>query len=368
MIRLFFVTLIILAISSSAIWMIENNGTVEILWLGYLVKTDILTSIVILIIAYYALAITFWIFSKIFSINLKKLFSTNKLKALTKLLQKDEQSFDSIFKILQNLENGDNKEALKNHKELVKTSKNLDLNDFLLAKIHFCLGDYKKSQEVAKKIEDPESSILILASELELALKKKDEEKTLDLAEKIISRSTKDSQNKSFKKALKIKINNFFKNEDYISAKDLLDEYSRLKDDPDFTKIFLQTNCGLALKSFEKKSFISSIKYANKALRFDQNYIMAHEIRLRSWIALGFGIKARNEIKKLYKQTKDPVFLALFDESNEGLSPEKKSQAMKKFLGVSSTKPNKMMNFLNKTFKKSSAIVKNQDLAKDLDK
>jgi len=351
--------------------MIENNGTLEILWLGYLVKTDILTSIAILIISYCALAIIFTILAKIFHFNfasVKKFFSPNKLKALTKSLQKDEQSFRLILQILQNLENGDDKEALKIHKQLIKTSKNQDLNDFLLAKIHFNLGDYKKSQEIAGKIEDNATSMLILASELELAVKKKDNTQISSLIEDIILKSPQDSQNKTLKKAICIKVNDLASLDNYEEARDLLDGRKILSKDPEISKLFAFVNNSIALKAAGKKSFITAIRQANKALDFDKNYIPAYEVKIRSWLALGFTLKSRNEIKKLYKQTKNPVFITLFDESLKGQSKEKRLSTIKKFIGTNSLKSNKRMNFLNKSSKKVSASEGGNVNYQDLDK
>jgi len=409
MIRVLLLIFFIVIISSSAIWMIENNGVLEISWLGYLIKTDILTSIIILIIAYYCLYITFTISSKIFSFNLgslKKLFSPNKLKLLTKSLQKDEQSFETILQILQNIENGDYKEALKNHKQLIKTSKNQELNDFLLAKIHFCLGDYKKSQEIAKKLTNAESSMLILASELEISLQKNDEEKVINLADMIISQSPEGSQSKSLKKAIEVRLDRFLKFDKYQEAKELLVSHDKISKDQDFAQMLAYLNAALAKESFDKKSFIAAIRCANRSLRIDPDYIPAHEIRLKSWLALGFTFKAKNEIKKLWKKSSNLIFVDIFDQSNQGLSSERKIKSIKKFLGVSKGKDidfalalvafrnkdyslakttmnslkskkispqgNKMLHFLNKILNNDSVIEEKssnyQDEAKDLGK
>ena len=338
MIRLILLIFIVLAIATSAIWMIENNGALEITWLGYLVKTDIMTSIVILIMSYYVLRIFFSITSKIFSFNLaslKKFFRPNKLKVLTKTLQNDEKSFEIIFHILQDLENGNNKDALKKHKELVKNSKNQELNNFLLAKIYFNLGDFKKSQEIAKNTS---SNTLTLASELEITLKDKDEEKTLSLADEIITKSSKKSQSEALKKSLEVKLDSLFKLAKYQEAKDLITSYNQLSNNPDFIKILDYINTSLAKESYDKKSFVSAIRSANKVLKSDPDNIPAQEIRLKSWLALGFIFKTRRELRKLWQKSGNLIFVDLFDQSNQKLSAKKRIKAIKKFLSKSTEK------------------------------
>ncbi|MBL6664241.1 MAG: heme biosynthesis HemY N-terminal domain-containing protein [Rickettsiales bacterium] len=338
MIRLIILILLIFVISSALVWMIENNGSLEIVWLGYLIKTDILTSLIIVALLYVALAIFWKIISGIFSVNLKALFSPNKLKKLSKLLQKDEQSFNMILSILQNLENGDNKEALQNHKQLTKTSNNEELNDFLLAKIYYCLEDYKKSQEIASKLENSESSILILASELELALKKKDKTNISHLVDEIIEKSPHDSQSKTLKKAIDLKIRDLIALRQYQEAKDVLKERKMLKQDPELIELFVLVNNALASEAFEKKSFISAIHLANKALKFDENHISSHEIKIKSWLALGFVMKARSDAKKQFKKTKKEIFVTLFSDSYQGQSEAKITKAIQKFVGTSKIK------------------------------
>lgn len=373
MIRVFLLILVIFAISWAAIWVIENNGQLEILWLGYLVKTDILTSIILLIVSYAIFAVVFSVLSKILTFNLAsiiKIFSPNKLKQLTKSLQKDERSFSTILKILQDLENGDDKQALKTHKELLKTSKNYELNDFLLAKIHFNLGDYKKSQEIARNLENSESSILILASEFELACKQEDNTKIAQLTDEIIAKSHEDSQNKSLKKAISLKIMDLANLNKYQEAKELLLRHKKLSQDPKLMELFTFTHSALAFSFFEKKSFISAIRLSGKSLKFDESYIPAQEIKIRSWLALGLVTKARSEAKKLYKKTKNQLFVTLYAKSYEGQSDEKIARQIQKFIGKKVINSNKMMNFLNKSSKKNAAndgIKTNcQDLEKDI--
>lgn len=156
MIKILLFIFVIVLISAITIWTIDNNGIIEIQWLDYFIKTDMLTAIIIIIISYCFLAIILSILSSIFSFKfstIKKIFAPNKLKLLTKSVKKDQEAFNLILEILQDLENNDAKSASKKHKNLIKLNNNKNLNNFLLAKIHNVNGELKKSEDLLKEIK-----------------------------------------------------------------------------------------------------------------------------------------------------------------------------------------------------------------------
>lgn len=156
MIKILLFIFVIVLISAITIWTIDNNGIIEIQWLDYFIKTDMLTAIIIIIISYCFLAIILSILSSIFSFKfstIKKIFAPNKLKLLTKSVKKDQEAFNLILEILQDLENNDAKSASKKHKNLIKLNNNKNLNNFLLAKIYNINGELKKSEDLLKEIK-----------------------------------------------------------------------------------------------------------------------------------------------------------------------------------------------------------------------
>lgn len=157
MIKFIIFTSLALISAFGIVWLFENNGTVLIDWLGYEVKSNVITAIIILIICHYVLVFLRAILSAIFSFNLKKIFNNwskkRKLNNLTKSVESDKKSFELIFDIIKFLEEGNKDKALASHKELAKFSSNKELKEVLLAKVLFQQGELKKSQEIFSKLK-----------------------------------------------------------------------------------------------------------------------------------------------------------------------------------------------------------------------
>lgn len=78
MIRLLTLILIAVAISIGLGWMLDNNGIVEINWLGYEIITDVFTTFVVITIATILIFILSYIIISFFSLRIFRIFSKNK--------------------------------------------------------------------------------------------------------------------------------------------------------------------------------------------------------------------------------------------------------------------------------------------------
>lgn len=138
-------------------WLFDNNGSILINWLGYEVKLEVITAIIILIIVHYILVIFSLVWSRIFSFSLSKIFSNwtkeRKLKILTKSTEFNKKAFGLVFEIIKLAEEGELNKALELQKELAKFISNKDLSELLLAQILFKKGELKKSQDIFSKLK-----------------------------------------------------------------------------------------------------------------------------------------------------------------------------------------------------------------------
>lgn len=72
MFKIFWYVFIAIILTFALSWMLENNGFVTILWLGYEIKTDILTALTVTIIFVLAILAIIYSLAKLFSIRLPK--------------------------------------------------------------------------------------------------------------------------------------------------------------------------------------------------------------------------------------------------------------------------------------------------------
>lgn len=313
MLLILWILFLVLAIASPLLWTLDNSGFVLINWLGYEVKTNILTAILLAIIFTFLIVFLSYLLTKILSLKfpdlLKIFFKKNYAKHLEKIIRKHHRAFELSSQLLLALEVNDQKLAEKLQKEFSKLVKNRHLNDFFLAKIFFEKKEFSKSYELFAKFSDNKNAkILALKSKLEFALQNHDETAAIAYAKQIIS--TKDNDLKTAKTLFSL----YKKLGLWQDSKELVAKFGAEKFKDELQKRDIAViNTAVALELYQKKNFFAALKQAKLALKAEENFLPALEIMLKSWIKLGFAFRARWLIKKLWRENPHLIFSEIFD-------------------------------------------------------
>jgi HemY protein len=319
-------------ISASLIWVLDNNGSVIITWLGYQIQTDILTAI---LLAIFFTVFTFFISylaARILAIKfpnlLKIFFRRSHVKRLEKLVHRHHKAFQTMSQLLLALENSDQNSSIELQKKFSKLIKNQPLNNFFLGKIFFEKKEFSKAAELfAKFPDDKNAKILILKSKLQLAIQNNDETSVMAYAEQILS-----VQKNDFATA-KILLTLYKKRSLWQEAKKLITDYGSaegFKDElqkRDLTII----HSSLAMEAYQHRKFSTAIKHAKITLKIDNEFLPAIEVLLKSLIKRGFTFQARWLLKKTWRKNPHLVLAEIYDFINRKFSPKNRLKMMKKF-------------------------------------
>lgn len=334
MIAILWFLLIAFLVTTSLIWMIDHNGLVLINWLGYEIKTDILTATLLAVFFTFLIFIFSYFLARILAIKfpnlLKTFFKKTYLKRLEKIILRHHQAFELMTQMLLSLEVNDAKSASDSQKKLAKLVKNSSLNNFFLGKIYFIKQDFSRSAEFFAKFgENKYAKILVLKSKFKLALNKQDEAGAIAYAKQILS----------------IKRDNFeiarslfslYKNRGlWQEAKALISEYGSEQFKEELQKHDVAAiNTALAFEAYRQRKFLLALKHSNIALKSENNFLPALEIKLKSWLKLGLKFKVVWKIKSLWRENPHLIFAEIFDLINRKSTPKNRIKAMKKITAL----------------------------------
>jgi uncharacterized membrane-anchored protein len=321
--------LITFFITSSFVWLLDHNGSVVITWLGYQVQADMLTAIVLA--AFFSLMafVISYVIARILAIKfptlLRALFKRSYVRSLEKLVLKHRRGFDSMVELMLALEISDKESAQNLHKKLEKFIKHSGLNDFFSGKILFEKGDFAKAAEIFEKFSNnSHAKIMVLRAKFELAIQSQDETKAIAYAKQILSVH---HENLDVAKRL---FSLYKKRGMWQDAKNLARDHGDEKFREELQKRDLAViNTALASELYMQKKFLLAIKHANIALKAENHFLPALEIRLKSWIKLGLGFKASWEIKALWKENPHLILAEIFDLINREYSAKARIKLMR---------------------------------------
>jgi HemY protein len=303
-----------------------------ITWLGYEIKTDILTATLLTIFFAFLLFAFSYLLARILAIkfpNLLKLFSKrNYLRRLEKLLKRHQQGFDVITQLLLSLESHDKKSSEELHKKFSKLIKNNDLNNFFLGKLCLERREFSKAAGFFSKLgENKHAKILVLKSKLELSLKNQDDVAAMAYAKQILSVKGDNLD------TAKILFSLYKKCGFWQEAKSLITQYGseQFKDELQKRDIAV-INTALALEAYQQKKFLLAIKHAKIALKSENNFLPAIEIAVKSWLKLGFVFTTRWKLKSLWRENPHLIFAEIFDATNRKSGARNRLKAMRKFV------------------------------------
>ena len=321
---------LVFILTTSLVWIIENNGSIVINWLGYEVQTDILTSLLICVFFLTLVAFTSYILTRLLAIKfpqlLKLLFKKSYTKKLEQIIINHHRGFETLSKLLLAMEVDDFENAKKIHKDFSKQIKYKNLNNFFEAKFAVEKGDFTASEEYFSQYkENPHAKILVLKSKLKIAIKNQEDQKAIEIAKEILILK-KDSL-KTAQELLRL----YKKNGNWQSAKSLIKDFGVDKFGDELQKRdMIILNTSLAQEALRNKKYISAIKYSKMALSNNEQFLPANQILIKSWIKLGFKFKAISIIKNLWKETPHIVLAELYGAIYRKSSIKNRIHAIKK--------------------------------------
>jgi HemY protein len=321
-------------VATSLVWMLDHNGVVLITWLGYEAKTDILTATLLAIIFTLTIFAFSYLLARILAIRfpnlLKIFFKKIYLKRLEKIILRHHQGFELMAQLMLSLETNDTKSAPDLQKKLAKLVKNSSLHNFFLGKISFIKQDFSKSAELFAKFgENKHAKILVLKSKFKLALSKQDEVGAIAYAKQILLIKRDNFE------IVKTLFALYKKQALWQEAKALISEYGSEQFKEELQKRDVAViNSALAFEAYRDKKFLLAIKHSNIAMKAENNFLPALEIKLKSWLKLGFKFRVGWKIKSLWRENPHLIFAEIFDLTNRKASAKNRIKAMKKIVQV----------------------------------
>lgn len=321
---------LIFLISSSAVWIIENNGELLIRWLGYSIQTDILSSILILLFIIIFIAFFTYIVTRLLAIKfpqlLKSFFKKSYTQKLEKIISNHHKAFETLTNLMLALEVDDIENAKKIHDQFSKQLRFKPLNDFLLARFAMDSEDYQNAEKLFGQFsENPHGKILLLKSKLKILTKENKIDSAIKVANEILV--LKKNSKSTAKELLKL----YKKNGSWQLAKKLIQEHGP----ENFTEELqardnIILNTSLAQESYRAKKYFQALKYAKIVINIDDQFLPANEIIIKSWIKLGCKFKAISVIKSLWRTNPHIILSELFSIIYKKNSPYKRIRAIKK--------------------------------------
>ena len=321
---------LVFTITTSIVWIIENNGSLILNWLGYEIQTDILTATLIFAFFLVSIALISYILTRLLSIKfpqlLKLLFKKSYTRKLEKIISNHHKGFETLSRLLLAIEVDDYESAKKIHKDFSKQIKYKNLNNFFEAKFALENNDFDVSQKYfAQYDKNPHAKILLLKSKLKIAINNNEDAKAIELAKQILV--LKKDSIKTAQELLKL----YKKNGNWQSIKSLINEFGADKFKEELQKRDLVIlNTSLAHEALKNKKYFRAIKYCKMALSSDNQFLPANEILIKSWIKLGFKFKAISIIKNLWKENPYIILVEIYDSLYRKASLKKRIYAVKK--------------------------------------
>jgi HemY protein len=330
--------LIIFFITSSVVWVIENNGEIIINWLGYQVQTDILTSILILLFLAVSIAFISYILTRLLAIKfpnlLKILFKKSYTKKLENIIIKHHNAFDLLTNLLLALEVDDLDNAKKIYQDFAKKSKFKPLKDFFSARFALENGDFETSEKLFREFQNnPHGKVLLLKSKLKILIKDNQINDAILVAQEILMH--KKNSLSTARELLKL----YKKNGNWQLAKNLIHDFGSTNFTEELqVRDTIILNSSLAQESYKSKKYFQAIRYAKLALNLDEQFLPANEILIKSWIKIGCKFKAISVIKYLWKTNPHIILIELYSALYKKNSPKKRIKVIKKLTKLNSNR------------------------------
>lgn len=318
----------------SIAWLIENNGSVVVNWLGYEMQTDVLTIILLTFFLTLLLIFLVSIFTRILAIKfpalLKFFFKRNYTKSLEKIIKKYHKSFDDLSSLLLALEVSDKKYIDLHYKNLAKNFKHKKINDFFQAKIAINDREFDKAVKLLSNFSNNHANIIKLKAKFAKVANDNDETRMIAYGMQLVR------LDRDFEIAKKIIILTK-KHQLWRDVNELIELFGEdlknfLKDDE-----LLNSQIAKVLGLYQKRNFLQSYNLANKLLLKDNTNSLLMKIVIKSMIKIGFRFCVTKKIKKFWLKNPQLFLCQMLDLNYRKFSPKIRLKLMEKFLKNSSS-------------------------------
>ncbi len=338
MFTVFWFIIALFLITYSVTWLIDNNGSVIVNWLGYEMQTDVLTIIIITIILTIVIIFLATFVTRILAIKfpslLKFFFKRNYTRSLEKIISRHHQGFEELSSLLLAIENSDEKYTKLHLKNFSKKIKNKKINDFIRGKIAL---EAKDNDNVVKYfsqfLNNNNANILSLKARFNIALAQNDETRVIAWGKQLCKLGNNIE-------IAKILIPYCKKHGLWHDVKELLKIIGADIDGQ------LDVNEIDALNLFEMKyfyqkhKFFKAIKITKILLAKEKNSnidsTLASSILIKSLIKLGFRFYVAKKIKNLWQKNPQIFLIALYNFNFRKFSNQRRLNFLKKLLKNSS--------------------------------
>lgn len=178
MVRSVFLFILIGALTTLVVWLINNTGYVNITLADYEISTS-LSVIIIAIFILFLLVYFFWFF-------IRRIFYVAAKIKNSFLLKNKCLGYKSLISGLFLLEIQDDKQLINNIEKIKALFKGEELLSYFKARSYFLIGNDLKAETFYKKILNSDAKILALYGLFKLAVKKKDQQESLILSRKML--------------------------------------------------------------------------------------------------------------------------------------------------------------------------------------
>ena len=360
MLTIIWYIILIFLVTSSVVWIIENNGTIEVNWLDYNIQTDILTAILILGFFLILIITLSYFLTRILAIKfpelLKFFFRKSYTRKLEKIISNHHQGFETLSKILIALEIQDYEYSKKLFKTYQKQIKYKTIRNFLEAKFAFYDKDFEKSEKIYNEFANfYQGKILHLNAKFKNFITNNELKKAIETGNEILI----NTHNNIAVASDLIKIHK--KNGDWQATKILIDKFGIENFSDELQKrdqVILNTS--LAFDSYRNKKFFNSLKFAKNALLLQDHFLPAQEILIKSWAKLGMKFRAVKLIKTIWKENPHQILIDIYDSLNKKSKPKKRISLIKKLVTS-----NPQFKFANLAIAKVAFRVGSYDISRE---
>ncbi len=332
MLRIIFLIVTAFLTGGLIIWVIDHEGFVLVNWLGYELKTNIVTAITLSILFTATIFAISYFFIKIISIKFphlaKILLKKSYFRNLEDLVKRHQVGFESLTELLLAMEVNDIKAINELKKLFSKSIKNNNLNNFINGKIAFIAGDFYNAESYFLKINHHKNiQNLIWKSKFNIAKIEKNYESAIACANEILA-INKNDINIAKELFLIYKKQGRWQNAKLIVKKFGADKFQEELQKRDRAI----SHCAIALEAYRNKKFNEAIREAKMALKIIDDFLPAIEIMLKSWVRNSMSFLTVLSIKRLWHSKPHMIFIDIFYLINRKLSKKDRLKSIKKLV------------------------------------
>lgn len=334
MFTVFWFLLILFLASYSVVWLIDNNGLVQVNWLGYEMQTDVLTILVITIFLTSIIILLASLLTRILAIKfpalLKYFFKRNYTKNLEKIILKHQTGLEDLTNLLLAIEANDDYQKKKFLKNFSAKIKHKNLNNFLNGKLALISKNYSQVIKYFSQFSGNSHALaMVVEAKYQIAIDQGDDYQAIKYAKQLLNLST--NRLEVAKKLINLYRKNQLWNElnklQKLFDKGQLDQYFF---DDDLTNI----NIFQAQEFYRQKKFFRSFIYGKKALKKSNKNLQAIKIFIKTMAKLGLRFMIDKTIIRLWRIEPNMILARLYDQNNRKYSLEKRIAMFEKLIAI----------------------------------